>query len=602
MRAPFTKPKLALASLNSRREIPTLPANPGGQPKGSRRRDRPAQQIEKHNKEGFLMIARWLSGVSTAALALPLIVAVGAPQAMAQVSGQVTSADGPLEGVVVSAKRAGSAITISLISNAQGRFTFPADRVEPGQYSLEIRAAGYELEGPKAATVTAGSPTTADLKLRKTRNLSKQLTNAEWMASIPGSDDDKLQLLNCVSCHTLERIVKSTYDADQFVQVITRMNGYAQVSQPIKPQRRVDQSRAANPERFRKLAEYLATINLSTGSTWAYELKTMPRVKGRAAHVIIPEYDLPRATIEPHDVIVVDGTVYYTNFGEQFLGKLDPKTGKATEFAMQEFRKGFPQGNLDLGIDKDKNLWIGMMYQGAVAKFDPKTEKFQYWNLAPERLKDDSQLNMVTNRMEVDGKLWVNDAGPSTLFRLDLASGKFEEMDPLSVLPGGKQGYSIYDVRADSQNNAYVTDFQKNYLVKIDAKTLKTTVYQTGTPQSRNRRGRIDDQDRFFFAQYRGNKISMFDTKEERMTEYPLPTKFTSPYDVIWDKNGELWTGGMTTDRVVRVNPKTGETVEYPLARDTNMRRMFVDNTTARPTFWVGSNHGASIVKVEPLD
>jgi hypothetical protein len=29
---------------------------------------------------------------------------------------------------------------------------------------------------------------------------------------------------------------------------------------------------------------------------------------------------------------------------------------------------------------------------------------------------------------------------------------------------------------------------------------------------------------------------------------------------------------------------------------------MFVDNTTARPTFWVGSNHGASIVKLEPLD
>jgi streptogramin lyase len=131
---------------------------------------------------------------------------------------------------------------------------------------------------------------------------------------------------------------------------------------------------------------------------------------------------------------------------------------------------------------------------------------------------------------------------------------------------------------------------------------LKYTAYQTGTPQSRNRRGRIDDQDRFFFAQYRGNKITMFDTRAEKMTEYPLPTKYTSPYDVIWDKNGELWTGGMTTDRVVRLDPKTGQVIEYPLARDTNMRRMFVDNTTERPTFWVGSNHGASIVRVEPLD
>src|SRR5438105_5088280 len=119
------------------------------------------------------MIAKWLSSVSTAALALLLVPAVGSP-AMAQLTGQVTSAEkGPMEGVVVSAKKAGSNITTSVITNAQGRFTIPADRLEPGQYSIDIRATGFELEGPKAATVAAGAAT-ADLKLRKTRNLSKQ--------------------------------------------------------------------------------------------------------------------------------------------------------------------------------------------------------------------------------------------------------------------------------------------------------------------------------------------------------------------------------------------------------------------------------------------
>jgi hypothetical protein len=32
------------------------------------------------------------------------------------------------------------------------------------------------------------------------------------------------------------------------------------------------------------------------------------------------------------------------------------------------------------------------------------------------------------------------------------------------------------------------------------------------------------------------------------------------------------------------------------------MRRVFVEETGRRPVLWVGSNHGASIVKVEPLD
>src|SRR5262249_25738746 len=149
-----------------------------------------------------------------------------------------------------------------------------------------------------------------------------------------------------------------THDADEFVQVIARMNGYAQVSQPIKPQRRVGLSPAANPERLPQAAEYLAPTNPSSSAQQEIQLKTMPPVKGRSTNVIITEYDLPRPTIEPHDVIVVNGEAWYTNFGEQFLGKIDPKTGKHTEYAMPELRKGFPSGNLDLGIDREGHLLL----------------------------------------------------------------------------------------------------------------------------------------------------------------------------------------------------------------------------------------------------
>ena len=555
------------------------------------------------------MLTRYFSRVAAAVLAVLLIQTISAADARAQaaaaLAGQVTSAEeGPMEGVVVSAKKQGSAITVSVITDEQGRYSFPANRLEPGEYALSTRAVGYDLDGPRKAEIAGGQAATADLKLRKTRNLTRQLTNAEWMMSATGTDDQKLELINCVSCHTLERVMKSTYDADELVAVITRMNSYAQVSTALRPQRRIDLARASNPERFRKAAEYIASINLSQSPNWDYDLKILPRVKGRGTKAIITEYDLPRQTIEPHDVILVDGTVWYSNFGEQYLGRLDPKTGRHTEYAMTVPKPNFPVGNLDIGADRNGNLWLGMMYQAAVAKFDPKTEQFQYFSLPGERNRNNSQLNMVTaDRVHVDGKLWVNDAGPSTLLRLDVASGKFEEFDPLSMLPGGRTGpYSIYDVRADSENNAYVTDFQRNYVVRVDAKTGKFTAIQTGSPITRNRRGRIDDQDRFWFAQYRGNRISMLDTKEWRIQEYPLPTKFTSPYDVIWDRTGEIWTAGMSTDRVVRLDPATGGVTEYPLPRPTNVRRVFIDNTTERPTLWIGSNHGASIIKFEPLD
>jgi virginiamycin B lyase len=42
--------------------------------------------------------------------------------------------------------------------------------------------------------------------------------------------------------------------------------------------------------------------------------------------------------------------------------------------------------------------------------------------------------------------------------------------------------------------------------------------------------------------------------------------------------------------------------VDYLLPRTTNIRRVFVDDAGARPVLWVGSNHGSTIVKVEPLN
>ncbi len=129
-------------------------------------------------------------------------------QAPAALTGQVSSvAEGPMEGVVVSAKRDGSTLTISVVSDKTGKFSFPASKLEPGRYSLAIRAVGYDLDGPKTADVAAGSTTAADVKLRPTRNLAKQLTNAEWLASFPGTDTQKKALLNCIGCHDLDRIV-----------------------------------------------------------------------------------------------------------------------------------------------------------------------------------------------------------------------------------------------------------------------------------------------------------------------------------------------------------------------------------------------------------
>jgi len=50
-------------------------------------------------------------------------------QALAALAGQVSSAkEGAMEGVVVSAKKAGGTITVSVVTDEKGRYSFPAAR------------------------------------------------------------------------------------------------------------------------------------------------------------------------------------------------------------------------------------------------------------------------------------------------------------------------------------------------------------------------------------------------------------------------------------------------------------------------------------------
>jgi streptogramin lyase len=112
----------------------------------------------------------------------------------------------------------------------------------------------------------------------------------------------------------------------------------------------------------------------------------------------------------------------------------------------------------------------------------------------------------------------------------------------------------------------------------------------------------LDREGRLWFGENRGDRIGMFDTGTEKFQEWQPPTRESWPYDVTADKNGEVWSGGEFTDTVQRLDPRTGKFIEYLLPRFTNVRRVFVDNSTTPVTFWVGSNHGASIVKLEPLN
>ena len=86
---------------------------------------------------------------------------VSAESTAATLTGRVSSAaESSMEGVLVSARKDGSNITYTVVSDARGRFDFAAAKLDAGRYSLQIRAVGYDLDGPSAVDIPPPAPST----------------------------------------------------------------------------------------------------------------------------------------------------------------------------------------------------------------------------------------------------------------------------------------------------------------------------------------------------------------------------------------------------------------------------------------------------------
>ena len=109
--------------------------------------------------------------------------------AQVALSGKVTSAEeGAMEGVLVSAKKEGGTITITVVSDASGQFSFPASKLGAGKYAISIRAIGYDLQGPQSIELAADKPARPPTSSwPRPRMSAGRLSNGEWIMSVPGS-------------------------------------------------------------------------------------------------------------------------------------------------------------------------------------------------------------------------------------------------------------------------------------------------------------------------------------------------------------------------------------------------------------------------------
>jgi streptogramin lyase len=351
----------------------------------------------------------------------------------------------------------------------------------------------------------------------------------------------------------------------------------------------------------KRQAEAVAKINLSDGM-WKYDLKTLPRPKGKETQVVYTTWELP-VTMRPHDTrIGADGSIWFNHFNDNALGRLNPKTGEVKVWRWPYRAK---QGSFEptgartmMGPDKQGKLYIGNQAQSGVVVFDPTTEKFEFHD------PPGGGEMMDVSAAHVDGYAWR--PGSSGAYKIDLKTWEYTQLKAPKPTPS-------YDIAADPHNNLYGAGRTSTNVWRVDTKTGEFSFYDipekprgVGGLGGGMRRGITDAKGRLWWGGFDGNFVGMLDPtlpKGKEMTLYAVPFPWFFPYDAQYDEHGYTWTGGIYADRVARLQLDTGEWTFYLLPFQANIRDINLQPAAngGLSGLWFGHTHEAMITLVEPL-
>jgi streptogramin lyase len=553
-------------------------------------------------------------------------------------SGTVKSSDGkPLEGVGVSARCSSETFTTTVYTDESGRFLFPA--MKSGQYKIWAQSVGFDIDSTEAG-LSDGAKKQVDLTLASLADFHKQLSGTEWAASLPENtpDDRRMKTVfinNCSGCHQVSFLLQNRFDAAGWGAVITLMEkmlsiGYAPVDATPNPVIHAYKQ---------ELAEYLGRVRGPGNSP--LNLKLLPRPTGESAQIVVTEYDLSRPDMPgwvmehngtdwsegtpsrwngraAHDVAIdKGGSVWFADDAtpERTLGKLDPRTGRITEYKLAD-EANAAESSHALVFDKVGNLWFANGTEGSPTKFDPETGKFFRF---PRPQDFPFSGDFIT--LDTKGNVWSPHREGA--FKLDPLTGKYTNYSD-------RPGKANYDLAADDEDKVWISKPGGNDMEVIDSHTGKidelalaavaSPDYEvtakdrelsaslgltpnTATPLEKGPRRSVADRgtDVVWVCEFFVDRLAKIDARTKKVTDYPLPHRFSQPYSAtVNTKDHTVWITMLNSDRIAKFDPATEKFTEYVLpTRGTEIRNIQVDSSTNPPTVWLPYDRTNKIARIQ---
>ncbi len=407
----------------------------------------------------------------------------------------------PVGGIAVSARAAGRTFTTTVFSDEDGRFVFPA--LDDGDYRLWAQGVGFETARAEA-TLAAGSPAAHTFTLSAIDDFTPQLSGAEWLDSLPEEtfEDRRLKEIfrvNCTECHSPSVALHNRFDEAGWLTILDLME-HSTYTGWLGDRRPPPGDYEAGGGIYRD-----RTIGHHKEELAAW----LARVRGPDSELDFvlqprPAGDAARVVVTEYDVPV------------DRLGELAWHDGSDWSEGPGTGMHGAMGGLHDVIVDNDGNAWMtesaGNLHR-TVTKLDTRTGQvidFKLTRGAGPRMRTRSSHGIGRDQ---DGTLWFDTNG--SLGRIDAATDTIDLFTPPRGMGSG------VSVTVDADGLGKIWGGTRYGSIWFDPETNAWKHLQNVTPAD----------------------------------------GFT--YGMTGDADGNGWWTQFNAERVVKGDPRTGESTEF---------------------------------------
>ncbi|MCG2634498.1 MAG: carboxypeptidase regulatory-like domain-containing protein [Gammaproteobacteria bacterium] len=549
------------------------------------------------------------------------------PASALVLEGQVRDEAGqPIAGVMIKvvSSSAGAEAT-KVFTGADGRYRLPdlSSNVHINSLKISTFRLGYDQTSPGTDVLTQLAPDAnaevvqVDFDMQSTRNVAHQVPASAWLAKSPAGTERNRTLLACSQCHQMPNARVQDFAAsldglnekqrEQSWRAITsymRIAFYGAlqaehgpgledmpVEQIMKPEHSfLDQGDEDALAPF--LAKYMPT-NFDQFDIDDVDQFSSGRL-GVNERTVIREFPWPVGTSFLRETAVMDGQVWAVDIQRNRLARLQPDNGSYRWYDLPRMGVTAPH---TLVPDNEGNLWVTLLggTGESAAKFNPRSEEWTFFGGFPKGVVAHDFSAGANYKMAFDHRNfnWMTIINKNSLLGFNPDSGAVEHYPlptPKGEDPNNPDHTAVYGGGMTSDGNVWFAQYQGNF-GRFNTKTMKVDHLVEFPQRQGPHRFQIDDNDMIYVSLLGSGEIMVYDgIKLQEVKRIALPDRNAAPYSVAWDPIRKvLWAGVTNNNTLFKIDPKTGESWDYPIEiKDLHIRMIAFDESNG--DLWVTSS------------